>query len=395
VVVNKSRAFVIFIGLLSLAAVVLAQATTSSSGQPLDVMKLQVLKKTVLPMQDILEDSSLSPDGSHLARMTDSQLCVSLISGKEKTCVLFNKEKIKPDLDSLQWSSDGSKIVFEESGLLRIGDFNFWIFDVKTKKLVKLTVGSYGSSNCSPLVKDGSCRSDGMPSFSSDGQHVFYVHRESGMQQLDSMPIIFAVSLDGGKITATLNHYVNAEAYAVAPDDKVVVFSTGRNAYYWFVEIGGFDKQGSKRVKFDFSTVTLPSKFIFSDNQKYILTASRALITASLPQREDLDSQFRIINLETEKVIKVDNSQSVVAAAWQPGGSAMVYSTRNHVDPSKDGLFIISAPGQLPRKLMSGTFIKPDFMTSVHRYWASNNTVLLREIQGQSTKLVLFKLGQK
>jgi Tol biopolymer transport system component len=388
--VNQSRASLVVIVLLSLAAGVLAQTTTSRSGQTLDVNKLQVLEKTVLPMKDISEDNSLSPDGSHLARMTDTQLCVSLISGKDQTCVELKKQKINPDRNSLEWSLDGSKIVFEESGLLRTEDFNFWILDVKTKKLVKLKVGSYGESNCKPLVQDGSCSHDDTPHFSSDGQQVFYLHSHSGMGPSQPKPIIFSVSLDGTQIAPRLSDYFNAEAYAVAPDDNVVIFSTR-----WLVGISSFDKQVSRIVKFDSLTLTLPSKFIFSDNQKYILTYSPREVTAELSKPEDFDGQFRMINLETEKVTKVDNSRAVVAAAWQPGGSAMIYSTRNYADPKKDGLFIVSAPGQSPRKLMSGTFIKPNFFLSVHRYWASNNTVLLREIKGQTTKLVLLKLGQK
>jgi hypothetical protein len=393
--VNKSRASITFIVLLSLTAWVLAQTTTSSSGQTLDVNKLQVLAKTVLPTQDIYGDNSLSPDGSHLARMTDTQLCVSLISGKDQTCVELKKQKINPDRNSLEWSLDGSKIVFVESGLLRTGDFYFWIFDVKTKKLVKLKVGSYGSSNCKPLVQDGSCSHDDTPHFSSDGQHIFYLHSHSGMGPSQPQPIIFSVSLDGTQIAPRLNNYFNAVAYAVAPDDNLVIFSTGSNQYTWFVGISSFDKQVNKRVKFDFSTVTLPSKYIFSDNQKYILTHSTREVTAEIPKPEELDGQFRIINLEANKVIKVDNSHSIVAASWQPNSSAMIYSTRNYADPSKDGLFIVGAPGQQPRKLLSGTFIKPSFILEAQQFWASNNTLLLRQIQGQTTKLVLLKLGQK
>jgi hypothetical protein len=386
---------VTFIVLLSLTAWVLAQTTTSSSGQPLDVMKLQVLEKTVLPTQDKYEDNFLSPDGSHLARMTDTQLCVSLISGKDQTCLNLKKQKISPDRNSLEWSLDGSKIIFEEGGLFRTADFNFWIFDLKTKKLVKLKVGSYGESNCKPLRYDGSCSSDQIPSFSSDGQQVFYVHSFSGMGPSQPVPRIFAASLDGTQIVPRLKNHFNVVAYAVAPDDNVVIFSTGSNKYTWFVQISSFDKQVGKKVNFDFSTITLPSKFMFSDNQKYILTHSPREITAELPKPEELDGQFRIVNLETNKVIKVDNSQSVVAASWQPGGSAMIYSTRNYADPNKDGLFIVGAPGQQPRKLLSGTFIKPGFILEAQQFWAKNNTVLLREIQGQTTKLVLLKLVQK
>ncbi len=134
---------------------------------------------------------------------------------------------------------------------------------------------------------------------------------------------------------------------------------------------------------------------MFSGNQKYILTYSPREESSEPAKPEELDGQYRIIELGTEKVMKVDNCQSVVAAGWQFGGSSMIYSTRNYADRSKNGLFIVGTPEQQPRKLLSGTFIPPSFLLDVQPFWAKNNTVLLREIQGKTTKLVLLKLGQK
>jgi hypothetical protein len=389
---NKPRASVIFIVLLSCAAGVLAQ-TNSSSGQIGNVNNLEVVQKTVLPLQDILEVDSLSPDGSHLARLTNKQLCVSLISGKDQSCIEFGKERINPDTGSLRWSPDGSKIAFSEDFFKLLADSDVWLFDLASKQLHSLTPEPKGREpNCSLLEGDNSCQIDLLPQFSGDGQRIFFLHYQGLTQATKSVVNFNSVSLDDAKITTHLMLEKSGGityAYAVAPDDKVVILNGGISKENWFVEINSFDKQLSRKVNFDFSTITLPSSFTFSHDQKYIVATSFM---------NNLNSPLRIIDLETDKIIKVDNNQTAVAAGWQPDGSAMLYSTRNIKDPGKNGLFILSAPGQSPRKLISGTFTAPDefaWSSAQRIFWANNNTVLLHEVQGKTTKLLLLQLGRK
>ncbi len=382
----------IFIVLLSVAAGVLAQTTTSSSDQVLDVDKLQVLEKTILPVQKFFEVRTLSPNGLHLARIDSQRLCVSLVSGKDQFCIDFLKERIFAATGSLRWSPDGSKLVFSEDFFGLFVDSDVWLFDLATKQFRSLTPEPNGREpNCSLLEGDDSCHIDLLPQFSSDGQQVFFV-RYLGLAQATKSVVNFnSISLEDAKITTRLlveRPGGVTYAYAVAPDDKTVILNGGSSRQDGFVEINSFDKQLSKKVNFDFSTTNLPFSFAFSNDQKYILTVS---------SRADLSSPLRIINLETDKITKVDNSQTAVAAGWQPGGSAMIYSTRNISDPSKNGLFMVSAPGLPPRKLISGTFTASDEFSSssAQLYWATNNTILLHEIQAKTTKLVLLKLGQK
>jgi WD40-like Beta Propeller Repeat len=384
----------ILIVLLSFAAGVLAQTTTSSSDQTLDVSKLQVLEKKTLPLRDILEVTSLSPDGTHLARVSSTQLCVSLVNRTDSTCVLFSKNQINADNGSFQWSPDGSKIIFSEDFLKLLVDSDVWLFDLATKQLRNLTPEPKGREpNCSLLGDKNPCHVDLLPQFSSDGQHIFFLQYEGLAAATQGLPVFNSISLLDNKTITRLRLEKKGTillGFAVAPDDNLIVLSGGISVNDSWVEIKSFDQIIAKKVNFDFATLNAPARFVFSNDQKYILTSSPVA---------NLSSPLRIINLETDKITKVDNNQTAVAAGWQPGGSAMLYSTRNIKDPSKNGLFVIPAPGQSPRKLISGTFTASDEFAwgSAQRIsWADNNTVLFKEIvKGQPEKLVLLKLGQK
>lgn len=160
--------------LLILAAAALLLAGCSGDDEPAPA------KPQVTAAKSIEADGPvrLSPDGERLQWMAD-ELCATTLDGRDRHCV----DTLDADARRAQWSPDGTKLVLTDNFFQFLREPDVWVFDATNGTLRDLT-----DDGVAGKYRPGDARVDVLPSWSQDGDTIWFARGGTDHSTLMSVP---------------------------------------------------------------------------------------------------------------------------------------------------------------------------------------------------------------
>jgi dipeptidyl aminopeptidase/acylaminoacyl peptidase len=195
-----------------------------------------------------------SPDGKKLAYLDEDesgtkQIYIRVMAGGESAAITGQIA----DIDSFDWSPDGSKIAFralvpgpDELELIN-GDPN--APKIRTARRIRYQQDGVGwrgdsfyhlfviyiSSKEVAQITDGE-GDDGPPVWSPDGSKIAFISDRSGEREITSHTELYVCNYDGSALTQWSANMFMVEAIAWSPDSKRIAVTGGRTKS----EVGGY-----------------------------------------------------------------------------------------------------------------------------------------------------------
>ena len=235
-----------------------------------------------------LKTGSWSPDGKRVV--------FSKIGDDKGTLYMANADgtdevRLPFPAGNLQWSGDGSKIVYQYVGTTS----DIYLYSVTTGESTELVV--------SPAF-------DSDPAFSPDGERVVFI------SDRDGNPEIYIQHLDGSNLTRLTNHPAHDEFPTFSPDGTQVVFNSDREDENFDIYIINTDGGGLRRLTNWRSTEEIRPGCWSADGTQLTLLSNR-------------DGKPNVYRMDVEpfspKPVLSVNDANLTSPSYSPDGKKLLY----------------------------------------------------------------------
>lgn len=331
------------------ALLAIAGCSHSVSGKAVwkpDIAKLRVTAtdKVALPGSD--HPTQLSPDGTRIAFVANSQICVANIDGSHRICP--NGKKMGADQNSFSWSPDGSKIALTDDFYREQLEPDIWVLDTRSGDLRDLT--DDGVTKTTYGKADPKAKLDLFPNWSADSKTIWFTRQTSNDEKsvdLESIPASGGKVTRLGSISPGSTPYNNSVVFS--PDGKTVAWATGEQAPY----------QAHIRKVAGGPTTTLSAKkgtdyniLSFSADGKYLLMDSQIAYSSYTVN----NGKPLVLNIETGRTSSVTSNAAASFPAWFAGTDSIVFVQREIQNPDNTQLRVVDEPGGKSRVITNGRF---------------------------------------
>lgn len=321
----------------------------------------------------------LSPDGGRIAHVQGKRVCIYPVTGGTPLCA---DSPHPPDLTSLVWSPDSTRLAFNDDYLRDFGDNDIWVLDASTGAFTDLT----DDSTTTPSREPGRTPGDFLPQWSADGTRLFFL-RYTDILASDPMPAtLCAISAAGGPVetramlpdASLLRTYV----FAVSRDGSAVVYGA-EGAEGGSVRLASGDGGSRRSLPLDgFSMLST-----FSPNGLYLLTFDFR-IYETFQFGKSSNHLFTVLG---NGHADVDRDRPAQWAGWSPRSDALVYVVQGERSNLDRGVYVVPRPGERGVRVVAGPFSPPSF-SSRGLTWAANDTTLVQDDRGTGG-YALVRLG--
>lgn len=336
--------------LLILAAAVLFLAGCSGDDEPAPA------KPQVTGAKSLNADGPvrLSPDGSRLQLMADA-LCATTLDGGDKHCV----DNVDADARLAQWSPDGTKLVLTDNFFQFLREPDVWVFDATNGTLRDLT-----DDGVAGKYRPGDARVDVLPSWSPDGDTIWFARGGTDRSALMSVPATGGATKKLGDIDCGVT-----KLSALAWSADRVAWTCGVDQTT--VTLADHDGGAAKQVL----TGDDWSGLSFSPDGRWLLADA-------LDQYQGYSGTSggvaRAVPAAGGEPVRVAGGK-VAFPTWSPTGHALAY-----VDPP-GSIKVVPEPGGEPTVLRTATTVTA--ADTFRLSWAADK--LLATLDGKPTLLML------
>jgi dipeptidyl aminopeptidase/acylaminoacyl peptidase len=370
--------FASFTGLLLLAC--------GEQKPPYQPSKVPVSSLTVTSVDVITASLPLivvpSLDGQHMAGQSKEGACIYDSAGMKQVC---SKTPEKTVFEYIRWSPDSRHIAFSES-YQQFHDPDIWIMDADSGKLTNLTEDNVDEIGKGTPNKE---KIDTLPVWSSNSKQLFFV-RYSGASE-DSLGLgvdplggsLWSRDIPGGSATLLANlNTTLVTALAPSQDGKGVAYWSEESGWLLDIESMKNKNLGAGRFVHDLQ---------FSPDGRYLLVFDTTNI--NLLDWDKASSYLLPVGGSGRQEIA---GGAAHYATWSADGVALAYvRLRQTQDPYKSGIYITEAPDKLGKLVYEGDLIAGSLEYPL--VWASDNTILVNDLNKRSTEgnLLRLHLGTK
>ena len=337
----------------------------------------------------------LAPDGERFVYVSGVEICIYTISGVHERCIDFaDKLGGFPDLERFRWSADGRYLAFTEDFIIRFVEPDVWVIDVDTGNLTNITDDQ---ATGSALFNDdtASANLDFAPLWMQDGRLAFLRYNQTGD---GSTAALYAIQADGSGLAEIAPLPVEGGfpvyAFDVSRDGRWLAYNwfdpsdeTAEHNGLWLTDL----ETGEERQLFAApSNAEVPQMVSISPDGQYVLWVDGRY---TLPPQDSSPSgsPVRVMAVDGEEPMLVNDEHWVFAAWWSPEGSALAYLVREEENPAVSGVYIAPAPGEMGEMVLEGFYLPPQGRISVPVMWGTNNTIILSNAPEEG--IVVVELG--
>ncbi|HYJ69419.1 MAG TPA: hypothetical protein VEX15_17340 [Nocardioidaceae bacterium] len=356
-------------------------------------------------------DAYLSPDGRRIATYAGRELCVYTADGDKVRCA---DRPIDLDPNSVQWNSDGSRLVYtedfwdEDDGDLDVEageteqEPDIWTFQTGSGEVTDLTDDGVDPADVDLRDQPRNDQAvDTLPMW-IDGSTIRFFRSDDGWDTVAVMQIPAA----GGEPeqVGTLPLKFPPESVAYTPDGEQAAYDRWI-PYHDGKFVGTQDVALSNLRGRDVETIVEGSRYTVS-------LSSDGDDALAVPYRLDFDpSNPSIYTFDPSAALSVDGGdateldEEVQWAAWRPSGDGLIYAEFNENDEDSDLLEFplrivtdVNDVGDDARELSDRSFLPPFLHADLRApVWSKQNTMLLREQSDDEPtdfQYVLVRLGK-
>lgn len=368
--------------------------TATPTQEPFEVDNVTIVHDTVLDMLagPAGTGAYLAPNGEIFAYLDDDEICIYTIEGEERDCIGFDPEFRGLDTESIRWSPDSRYLVLTSDFFRFFAEPDLYVIDVEAGKMTNVT--DDGVLKFSIATQDDFTGwIDVAPRWY--GEYVYFI-RYTQTNGVYSLPMLWRVKADGtgSEKVGTLPSLTrwSVYAFAISPDGSKVAYnyyaassSDQANNGVWISDLNG----SNAKQLVSMTLQMVPWTLEFSPDGRYLLSIAGNPGLEFNPE----DSPIRVISLEDNAFLTIDDSQYVTAAGWSPTGSALVYTVRDPRDADVTGLYLTDEPGK-PGKVIYPETLLPATSRVTHAIpWAANNVLLLSNMQ--EGEVVILEAGEE
>jgi Tol biopolymer transport system component len=402
-----------------------AAQTATAAPAPVAVTPAAALNADTLQVADVIElpllaapggtSAYLSPDANRIAYLASHVMCIldiETLNADVKTAVAagtpfgdaldglatdpsqfpgvacVSLDKIGGiDEEGVRWSPDGRYLVMTENFFKFLNDSDLWVLDTQTMTLADITDDggqkfSMQSDGIQPPI-------DVVPRWMADGRLVFLRYIGKGMNF--NPPYVYTVQPDGGDLqqVGQLQTTGNFSVFALA------VSADGQLAYnrsstdveslsgVWISDLNG----SNPRLLWHNADQPnqVPPALDWSPDGQYVAFVNPiAFVYASRSEPEY--SLWNTVRVSDGQPLLFSPDQFVRSAGWSPDGKAIVYTNRDILDDTLNGVYVSAGPGEPGRMLMPaptdpslramGLMVTTSLQEQMIP-WTANNTVMV------------------
>jgi hypothetical protein len=388
---------------------------------PLTADTLQVADVIELPLiaGPALTSAYLAPDGNRIAYLAGRTMCIldiETVNAYVKTAVAAGTpfEDALDGLDGLatdpsqvpgvacvsleeiggietegvRWSPDGRYLVMTENFFKFFRDPDLWVLDTQTMTLADITDdGDLQFSVTQPASVQPFI--DVVPRWMADGRLVFL--RYTGKGEDFDPPYVYTIQPDGsdlqqvGQLQTTGKFAVSA--LAVSADGHLAYNRWSRDDKslngIWISDLDG----SNPRLLWHNADLPalVPLAVNWSPDGQYVAFVNQAAFM-NTARFEPEFSLWEAVRVSDGQLLLFSPDQFVRSAGWSPDGNAIVYTNRDFLDDTLDGVYVSAGPGEPGRMLMPASTDPSQrtmglmVTTSLQEQlipWTANNTVMV------------------
>jgi Tol biopolymer transport system component len=403
-----------------------AAQTATAAAAPVAAPPVAPLTADTLQVADVIElpllaapggtSAYLSPDATRIAYWASRVMCIldiETVNADVKTAVAagtpfenaldglatdpgqfpgvacVSLEKIGGiDEEGIRWSPDGRYLVMTENFFKFLRDPDLWVLDTQTMTLADITddgdlqFSLTQSDGIQPLI-------DVVPRWMADGRLIFLRYIGKGMNF--NPPYVYTIQPDGsdlqqvGQLQTTGNFSVFA--LAVSADGQLAYNRSSTDVEslsgVWISDLDGSNPRQLWHNA-DQPRQVPPAVDWSPDGQYVAFVNPIAFEYASKIAPEN--SVWNAVRVSDGQLLLFSSDQFVRSAGWSPDGRAIVYTNRDLLDDTLDGVYISAGPGEPGRMLMPASADPSQrtmglmSTTSLQEQmipWTANNTVMV------------------
>jgi Tol biopolymer transport system component len=400
-----------------LAQVDPARQATEPTAAPLMMDTLRVTAVIELPLLAAPARTSayLSPDGNRIAYWAGNVMCIldiETVNADVKTAVAagipfeyaldglgtdpsqfpgvacVSLEKIGGiDEEVVRWSPDGRYLVMTENFFRFFRDPDLWVLDTQTMTLADITDDgdlefSMQSDGIQPLI-------DVVPRWMADGRLVFLRYIGKGMNF--NPPYVYTIQPDGSDLQQMGQLQTSGKfsvyALAVSADGQLAYNRSATDVEslsgVWISDLDG----SNPRLLYHNADQpnAVPPAVEWSPDGQYVAFVN-PIAFAVAARFEPEYSVWNVVRVSDGQFLLISSDQFVRSAGWSPDGNAIVYTNRDILDDTLNGVYVSAGPGEPARMLLPASTDPsqrtPGLMvtTSLQEQmipWTANNTVMV------------------
>jgi hypothetical protein len=341
----------------------------------------------------------LAPDGSRLLHLGrgDRDMCLyapaQIGSWVELACAEYTDDNRPGEAQDMFGAPAGDELLMpsQQDALQAFRDTDIRVFDAATFTVRNLTDDGFEGSF---LKNRGPAELDMLAQWGGDGS-IFFVRYSipAGGYTQGASTSLMRIAADGGQPQKLLDITSTGNApvwnFTVSSDATLMAYSIDNpkadNAGIYLLEVGATEpNRVAELTALDGMRV---SGLAFSADRKFLLLLGR--------KEDDGYNTARVLDLASGEVIPVDAHQNVTGVAWSPTGSALAYVTYDRTKPEMPGgLFLAPEPGKPARLLIGGGFYPPVCCGDRPFIWASNDTMVLSQMNKNLGTVLYVQLGE-
>lgn len=380
----------LIVALLSVGLVV--SPVVAQSGQ------IEVLEEVVIDV--IALGAVVSPDGERIAVLTGNQVCIWTPRGERQVCAVLSRETPNAfnllatniDSGSLVFSPDGKYLAFTEDFYRRLLEPDIYLMDTTTGQITALTGDT--DTRYRPGANANYASLDIMPTFSPDGQSVYFVRNTTTNGKVNP-PLLCKIPITGGvatKLAELALIPISVLSMDWLPGGKQIVmavFSPSAKEPTAGIYLINADGTGGKNIY----QISGYADVRPSADGKFLM-AFNARIQGEFATRFEMATSF-IHNLDGTLAAPISPDLGARWAAFAPEGAAIAYIAREKDTLNLAGLYIAEAAGAPGRRIYEAPVIAPGNARGTQYralQWAKNGVMV---ISGAELKPIVLRLGVK
>jgi hypothetical protein len=344
-------------------------------------------------------DAYLSPDGSRIATYADRELCVYTADGGKVRCA---DHRIDLDPNSVQWNSDGSRLLYTEDFWTEYDDTagnaarqepDIWSFHVRSGEATDLTDDGVDPADVDLRNQPRNSQTvDTLPMWIDDST-IRFLRSDDGWDTVAVMQMPAA----GGEPeqVGTLPLDFPPESVAYTPDGERAAYE--RQPQHHDLVLSNLQGRDVETIVDDSTHYTVA----FSpDGHDAVAVGYSADFDPSNPTTYAMGWP---VAMTVDSADATELDEAIQWAAWRPSGDGLIYA---EVEESDDAtlefpLRIVSDVNDVSddaRLLSDRSFLPPHLRATLRApVWSEQNTMLLREQTDDTSQLryVLVHLGER
>lgn len=373
-------------GLLLLSAlVVLSMPASAADDGAVRLLEARTIDLVAGPANRV---GLLSPDGRQVLYVGDKVCVFDIDDGGEWTSQLCMGADLPRQLNGsseMLWSPSGDALLLPtfSAAFKSFRDTDIGLLSSSDLTQRMLTEDGISGS----LLKSAGASLDVSPRWIGADTIAFirYVVGDGG-RMTDDPPRLMTIPAGGGAATQLLEISAgpaSVYALAISPDGATIAYAVDNRVSSETAGIFVVPATGGDPVRiagFEAMGERAPVSLAFSADGTQLLALG--------PNAAGTGVDAHVIDAVSGHAAPVDASRTIMGAAWAPEGAALAYIAHSpETDEAPGGLFAAATPGEPGHLLLEGRLLPPFCCGDFPFVWASDDTLLLSDIEDGSRLL--------